>query len=162
TSKKLGVRTESSYRFERGSDVEICDWASQRAAQLILGTAGGRLASGVVDAYPRKFESRQITLRPEKVSELLGIQIRSEEIEQYLGQLGLRPGLRKPRPVDAAPDSSEALSFRIPAFRVDLKRDVDLIEEVTRLYGVDKIPATPPRGAVGSNAYDGVYDQISE
>src|SRR5208283_86825 len=50
--------------------------------------------------------------------------------------------------------------FRVPSFRVDLKREIDLIEEVARLYGVDKIPATPPRGAVGSNPYDAVHDQL--
>ena len=142
--------------------MEICDWASRRTAQLILETAGGRLAAGVVDAYPGKFEPKQIALRPQKAIQLLGIEIRNEEIEHYLGQLGLRSGVRKPRPVDAEHNSFEATSYRIPSFRVDLKRDVDLIEEVARLYGVDKIPATPPRGAIGSNPYDAVYDQISE
>ena len=63
TSKKLELRTESSYRFERGADIGICDWASQRAAQLILETAGGTLAQGVVDAYPKPFEPKQIALR---------------------------------------------------------------------------------------------------
>src|SRR5207244_13396868 len=71
TSKKLDLRTESSYRFERGADAEICDWASQRAAQLILQTAGGELASAAVDAYPKKFEPKAITLRHAKVGQLL-------------------------------------------------------------------------------------------
>src|SRR6266487_3728193 len=62
TSRKLELRTESSYRFERGADIGICDWASQRAARLILETAGGVLASGVIDAYPKPFEPRQIAL----------------------------------------------------------------------------------------------------
>src|SRR5437899_8021699 len=73
TSKALGLRSESSYRFERGADVGICDWASRRAAQLILETAGGELAEGVVDAYPQPVVPRQITLRHGKVNELLGI-----------------------------------------------------------------------------------------
>ena len=64
TSKKLELRTESSYRYERGADVGVCDWASQRAAQLILETAGGTLAQGVVDAYPTPFAPRQITSAP--------------------------------------------------------------------------------------------------
>src|SRR6185437_9397691 len=67
TSKKLELRTESSYRFERGGDVGICDWANRRAAQLIVQTAGGKLASGVIDAYPHPAKSREITLRHHKV-----------------------------------------------------------------------------------------------
>src|ERR1039457_566197 len=66
TSKALGLRSESSYRFERGADVGICDWASQRAAQLILETAGGQLADGVVDDYPKPVESKRVTLRHHK------------------------------------------------------------------------------------------------
>ncbi|HOP98519.1 MAG TPA: phenylalanine--tRNA ligase subunit beta [Verrucomicrobiota bacterium] len=161
TSKALGLRSESSYRFERGADVGICDWASQRAAQLILETAGGTLAAGVVDAYPKPAAPREITLRHHKVNELLGIELKPEEVEYYLGQLGLKITHRKPKPVGAdAP--VEPATFRIPSFRVDLKREVDLIEEVARLHGVDKIPATPPRGAIGSNEFDAVHDQIAE
>src|SRR5207244_2079131 len=69
TSKRLELRSESSYRFERGADVNICDWASRRAAQLILETAGGQLAAGVVDAYPRPNDQRSINLRHKKASE---------------------------------------------------------------------------------------------
>jgi phenylalanyl-tRNA synthetase beta chain len=162
TSKKLELRTESSYRFERGGDVGICDWASRRAAQLILQTAGGTLASGVADAYPKPAEPNQITLRHFKVKELLGIDLLPEQIEGYLGQLELKVVGRRPRPVGAESAVPEPASFRIPTFRVDLKREVDLIEEVVRLYGVDKIPATPPRGAIGSNAYDAVHDQLAD
>ena len=141
TSKTLGLRSESSYRFERGADIGICDWASQRCAQLILETAGGQLAEGVVDAYPKPVEPKQITLRHQKANDLLGINLKPEECEFYLGQLGLKTAGRKARPVgaDAAP---EPVTFQIPTFRVDLKREVDLIEEIARLHGVDKIPAT--------------------
>jgi phenylalanyl-tRNA synthetase beta chain len=162
TSKKLDLRTESSYRFERGGDVGICDWASQRAAQLILATAGGTLASGVVDAYPAPAEPRQISLRPNKANELLGLQLSSGQIEGYLSQLELKVAARKPRPVGAEAPADEPLSIRVPTFRVDLKREVDLIEEVARLYGADRIPSTPPRGAIGFNAYDTIHDQFAE
>jgi phenylalanyl-tRNA synthetase beta chain len=161
TSKALGIRSESSYRFERGADIGICDWASQRAAQLILETAGGQLAEGVMDAYPNPFEPKQLTLRHHKVTELLGIPLKPEECEFYLGQLGLKIANRKARPVGAS-GPPEPVTFQIPSFRVDLKREVDLIEEITRLHGVDKIPATPPRGAIGANAFDSVHDQIAE
>src|SRR5262249_54509667 len=160
TSKALGLRSESSYRFERGADLGVCDWASQRAAQLILETAGGQLADGVVDAYPKPVEPKAITLRPLKVNELLGIELRAEEIEYYLGQLGLKTTGRKPRPVGAETATPDPVMFQIPSFRVDLKREADLIEEVARLHGVDKIPATPPRGAIGANTFDAVHDQI--
>src|SRR5208282_3193593 len=69
TSKGLGLRSESSYRFERGADIGICDWASQRCAQLILETAGGQPVDGVVDVYPKPVEPKQITLRHHKVNE---------------------------------------------------------------------------------------------
>jgi phenylalanyl-tRNA synthetase beta chain len=161
TSKQLGLRSESSYRFERGADVGICDWASQRAAQLILETAGGKLAEGVVDGYPRPIEPKRITLRPQKVNELLGITLQPEEMGFYLGQLGLKVVHRKARPV-GEDDATEPTKFQIPTWRVDLKRETDLIEEIERLHGLAKVPATPPRGAIGTNAFDSVYDQISE
>ena len=162
TSKTLGLRSESSYRFERGADIGICDWASQRAAKLILETAGGQLAEGIVDAYPKPVEPKQIALRHHKVNELLGIELRPEEIEFYLGQLGLKTVGRKARPVGADKAAPKPVTFQIPTFRVDLKREVDLIEEVVRLHGVDKVSATPPRGAIGANAFDSVHDQIAE
>jgi phenylalanyl-tRNA synthetase beta chain len=162
TSKNLELRTESSYRFERGCDVGICDWASRRAAQLIVETTGGALAMGMVDAYPSPALPREIALRPRKVTELLGIELPPERIEQYLCELELKPVGRKPRPVGAENQPAEPLTFRVPTFRVDLKREVDLIEEVARLFGVDKIPATSPRGAIGANAYDNVHDQYAE
>ena len=160
TAKKLDLRTEASYRFERGADIGICDWASRRAAQLILQTAGGQLAEGVVDAYPRPVEQKEITLRHQKVNELLGIDLRPERMDYYLGQLGLKIAGRKARPVDAD-GPPEPATFRIPTFRVDLKREVDLIEEIARMHGVENIPSTPPRGAVGSNDFDAVFDQLT-
>jgi phenylalanyl-tRNA synthetase beta chain len=161
TSKTLGLRTDASYRFERGADVDINDWASARCAQLILQTAGGRLAEGIVDAYPKPFEPKEITLRHHKVNELLGLNLKPESIEYYLGELSLKTINRKARPVGAS-TPPEPVTFRIPSFRVDLKREADLSEEVARLYGVDKIPSTPPRGAIGTNAFDAVHDQLAE
>jgi phenylalanyl-tRNA synthetase beta chain len=152
TSKQLALRSESSYRFERGADVGICDWASQRAAQLILETAGGQLAEGVVDVYPSPAQPKELTLRFAHSKDLLGIGISHADQVSYLNKLGLETVSQQP---------GEA-TFRVPSWRVDLKREVDLIEEVGRLYGIDKIPSTPPRGALGTNAFDSVYDQIAE
>jgi phenylalanyl-tRNA synthetase beta chain len=150
TSKKLELRTDSSYRFERGADPGLCDWASRRAAQLILETAGGLLLDAPIDAYPAPPPPKTISLRCQKTNELLGVDIAPDAQIQFLQRLGLEC-------VDPA-----APAFAIPTFRVDLKCEADLIEEIGRLFGVDKIPATPPRGAVGSNSFDAVHDQIAE
>ncbi len=153
TSKALGLRTDASYRFERGSDIGICDWASRRAAQLIVQTAGGELLSGLVDACPNPVARKQIKLRFAQTNQLLGVECPASEQLGSLQKLGLE-----------LVEEAEAASatFAIPTWRVDLKREVDLIEEVARLYGVDRIPATPPRGALGSNAFDATYDLHSE
>lgn len=161
TSKALNQRTDASYRFERGADIGQTDWASQRAVQLILETAGGQLATGVIDAYPNPVALKQITLRHHKVNELLGTQLQPTEIECYLAALGLKTVGRKPQPVGAEAAAPEPVTFQIPTFRVDLKRETDLIEEVGRLYGVDKIPSTTPRCAIGAHPYDAVHDQLA-
>ncbi|MEI8291506.1 MAG: phenylalanine--tRNA ligase subunit beta, partial [Verrucomicrobiota bacterium] len=152
TSKRLGLRSESSYRFERGADAGICDWASQRAAQLILETAGGQLAEGVVDIYPSPAQPKELTLHFAHSKNLLGIGISHADQVSYLNKLGLETVAQQPG----------ECTFRVPSWRVDFKREVDLIEEVGRVYGVDKIPSTSPRGALGTNAFDSVFDQIGE
>jgi phenylalanyl-tRNA synthetase beta chain len=179
TSKTLGLRSESSYRFERGCDIGIADWASRRCAQLILETAGGQLVPGAVDACSDAIKPREIGLRHQKAVDLLGITIPAEQQISHLASLGLEPmGLddvsRVPF-VEADIDTTTLLkkevvavgqnaatTFQIPTWRVDLKREVDLIEEIARLHGVDKIPSTPPRGAIGTHAFDVVYDEIAE
>ena len=152
TSKKLELRTDSSYRFERGGDVGICDWASRRAAQLICDLANGQVLGHAIDDFPKQAAPKHITLHFSKTQALLGIAIPHTEQISFLTKLGLKlieqtPGI---------------CTFEIPTWRVDLKRDVDLIEEVARIYGIEKIPATPPRGALGTNAYDSVHDQLAE
>ncbi len=153
TSKKLELRTDSSYRFERGGDVEICDWASRRAAQLICELANGQVLGQPIDNYPNQAVAKEINLRHAKVLELLGIQISAKQQLEFLQKLGLEI---------LGCNGEEFCTIRIPSFRVDLKREVDLIEEIVRLYGIDRIPATPPRGAIGANAFDKTYDEIAE
>ncbi len=152
TSKSLGLRTDASYRFERGSDIGMVDYASRRAAALILETAGGRMAPGAVEAFPQPPSPRQITLRHARVNQLLGLNIPGEWIDSQLARLDIR------KAETTAPGVG---TFSVPTFRVDLKREVDLIEEVARLHGVDKIPATAPRGAKGEHSFDTVYDQFA-
>jgi phenylalanyl-tRNA synthetase beta chain len=179
TSKTLGLRSESSYRFERGADVGIADWASRRCAQLILETAGGQLVPGAVDVFPQPPAPKEVTLRHEKVTELLGVAIPAAQQIRHLESLGLGrvegASARRVPFVEASVDTVTLLkkdliavapnshtAFQIPTWRVDLKREADLIEEIARLHGVDKIPSTPPRGAIGANAFDAVCDQIAE
>lgn len=154
TSKTLGLRTDASYRFERGADINACDYASRRCAQLILETAGSMLAGGVVDAFPAPAKPKEVTLRHEKTPALLGIDIPVETQVKMLASLGLSLASSSAHPATS--------TWAIPSWRVDLKREADLIEEIARLHGVDKIPSTAPRGAVGSHPFDAVYDQFAE
>ncbi len=154
TSKSLGLRTDASYRFERGADIEACERTGRRCAELILETAGGTLARGVVDAYPEAAKAKTIVLRHEKTAALLGIEIPAETQARMLASLGLVAV------TDAAAPGTSVWS--VPSWRVDLKREADLIEEVARLFGVDKIPSTAPRGATGTHPFDPVRDQFAE
>ena len=152
TSKKLELRTDSSYRFERGGDVGICDWASRRCAQLICDLANGQLLGHAIDNFPNPPTPKEITLHFAKSKDLLGIGISHPDQISSLVKLGMT----------VTEQSPGNCTFKIPSWRVDMKREVDLIEEVGRLYGIDKIPSTPPRGALGTNEFDAVYDQIGE
>ncbi|HNQ73287.1 MAG TPA: phenylalanine--tRNA ligase subunit beta [Verrucomicrobiota bacterium] len=152
TSKQLGLRSESSYRFERGADEAMCDWASRRAAQLILETAGGRLAAGVVEARASIPPAPAVTLRFARTNALLGISIPATQQTALLGRLGFT----------ALKQTDDSVTVATPSWRVDIKHETDLIEEIERLHGLEKTAATAPRGAIGTNAFDAVYDQLAE
>ena len=149
----MGLRTDASYRFERGADIGICEWASRRCAELIVKTAGGNVAPGVVDVLPAPLIPKLIPLRIARAGEVLGIEVTREVQNGILTRLGLEP---------VEPVAGDVLRYRIPTWRPDLKREVDLIEEIARLYGVDRIPATPPRGAIGTHPFDAVHDAMAE
>lgn len=157
TSKKLALRTDASYRYERGADINICDYASQRAAQLILETAGGKLCDGAVDVFPNKPKEKKITLRYAKTNALLGVEIPADFQKKALASLELTP-------IPEATPELEAtqVTVQIPTYRVDLKREVDLIEDIGRIYGVDKIPSRIKVGSIGSNPYDSTVDELDE
>lgn len=156
TSKALGLRTDASYRFERGADIGICEYASRRCAELIAKTAGGTPMSGVVDVQPAPVLPRSIPLRFRRTGEVLGVEIPPEEQTGFLVRLGLEVS------TGASDATASEASFRVPTWRVDLKREVDLIEEIARLHGVDRIPSTPPRGAVGAHPFDAIHDEMSD
>ena len=153
TAKQLSISTDASYRFERGCDPNCCDWVSQRAAQLIIDTAGGLLVNGNIDAYPVPVEPKEISLRFSKTDKLLGISIPADQQIANLTGLGLE---------EIARDGATSALFRVPTVRVDLKREVDLIEEVLRVYGVDKVPSSSPSGFIGTHPFDVKHDAFEE
>lgn len=133
TSKALQLSTDSSYRFERGTDPSITKYAAERAAQLISEISGGEIAEGIIDIYPSLIERKEITLRFNRVTKILGYEISKDKIHQILSRLGI-----------ALKDLDEnALLASVPTFRPDLGREIDLIEEIARINGYDNIPIVP-------------------
>jgi phenylalanyl-tRNA synthetase beta chain len=143
TSKALGLRTEASYRFERGSDLEMADLASRRAAELIQQVAGGELLAGVVDVYPRREPLRKIDLERKELLRVMGADVPDRDIEEILGALGFHP-IR----VDANRGSEGSViadwECQQPSWRHEVTRGIDLVEEVARHYGYDKFPPRLP------------------
>jgi phenylalanyl-tRNA synthetase beta chain len=133
TSKALGLKTEASTRFERGVDPNLALVAMRRACALLEATGAGTARGQVVDAYPAIVAPRQLRLRRTRLTGLLGVPIPDADVTRILGSLGF--GL-------AAGDDGWTVS--VPTRRVDVAREVDLIEEVARHYGFDRIPATFP------------------
>jgi phenylalanyl-tRNA synthetase beta chain len=137
TARRLGLHSEASQRFERGVDPAGAERASRRAARLLAELGGGRVAEGAVDAYPRPPERAWISLRAARASSLAGFPISRDEVADALARLGLE----LERGGGAGEDE---LRVAAPSFRPDLTREVDLIEEVLRLRGYDRLPATLP------------------
>lgn len=133
TSRRLGVRTESSSRFERGIDTGGVLTASARAVRLILETAGGRVLEGTLDVYPAPEVARVVELRWSSVAGLVGLDVSMEEGIVILRSLGF-----------SVQGSERTLRVTVPSFRRDVEREEDLVEEVARHYGYEKIPETMP------------------
>ena len=142
TSRRLGLLSEASMRYERGVDRTYTPAALDRAAALMAELAAGVVAPGVIDCYPLPYEPAQLTLRHERLTTLVGAEIEPEACADILRRLELQPQL------DAA---TNAITVTIPAFRPDLEREVDLIEEVLRLAGMENVTATLP----GARAHAG-------
>ena len=137
TAKALGISTEASYRFERGADPGAVLAALDRAAQLIAELTGGTICDGIVDVYPGQQPLTEIQLRPERVNFVLGTTIETAEMVQILDRLGFD--------VDA---TGKVYQVVVPTFRSDVTREIDLIEEIARVYGYDNIPTTLPKGDI--------------
>jgi phenylalanyl-tRNA synthetase beta chain len=143
TSKALGLRTEASMRFERGADMEMAETASRRCAELIQQLCGGEVLAGMVDVYPGHTEALQVELTRKEFLRVMGADVPDAEIEAILNGLGFAPA-RSDSARGNAESPSTAWKCRRPSWRGDVAREVDLIEEVARIYGVDKFPARLP------------------
>ncbi|MHC4211919.1 MAG: phenylalanine--tRNA ligase subunit beta [Planctomycetota bacterium] len=129
TSRRLALPSEAAFRFERNVDTEKIDWASKRTAQLIVQFAGGRVAKGIVDAWPKKTEQKQVSMRLSRLNKLMGIEVPSDETIRILQALCFEPQCQ-----------DDNVICTPPSWRSDIYREVDIIEEVARVYGFDKIP----------------------
>ncbi len=142
-ARSLRLHTEASTRFGRGADPETADLASRRAAELILQLAGGELLSGVVDVYPGKRAPKSIILTRTELLRIMGADVPDQKIEQILKALGFAP-----KRVDDNRGSANSLlaawQCTPPSWRPDVEREIDLIEEVSRVYGMDKFPPRLP------------------
>ena len=128
-SRGLRISSDSSYRFERGVHAAEIDAAADRLVALILETAGGTLCDGTVEAGAPLPAPRRVTVRPSRVRAVLGAEVPLEEIVRALGTLGFAPVVR-----------GDAIDCTVPARRIDIEREIDLIEEVCRIHGLDRIP----------------------
>ena len=143
TAKSLGLRTEASLRFERGADPEMAERASRRCAELIQQLAGGEILAGVVDVYPARQEPLRLELTRRETLRVMGADVPDAEVEEILASLGFEP-----RRTDENRSSRDSLiaawSCRVPTWRPDVAREIDLVEEVARHYSFEKFPARLP------------------
>lgn len=162
-AKALGLQTDASYRFERGVDPQGQAWAAARAAQLIAELAGGTVVPGLVDAHPRPATPRTVTLRLPRLRQVLGTEVPTDEVIRLLTAIGFAVHRQEPleaivehvmdgRRLEAEAEEAavvRTLQCRVPSFRPDVEREIDVIEEVARLWGYDRIavPAHAPQPA---------------
>ena len=138
TARRHALHTEASHRFERGMDERTADAAANRCAELIVQLAGGRLLPGALDVYPSPREPAKVTVRPARVSAILGVTVAEAEVDRWLRALQLVP----------AGDGR----WTVPSWRRDLTREIDCIEEIARLRGYDTIPVKLHPAGLGETA----------
>lgn len=154
SGRKLALRSDSSIRFEKGADINGVIYAVNRAAALIQELGEGQVVAGIADCYPHPAPLSQVILRPERVNNLLGVTLSTDQIKGYIESLKFD-----------WQDEGGNLRVTVPSYRPDIEIEVDLIEEVARLHGYDDIPAVLPYGDTthgGLTAYQEFRDQVKE
>ena len=142
SAKRHGLNTDASFRFERGIDSTITEYALKRAAMLIIEIAGGEITSDIVDLYPKKLDDFLVFLNFEKTAKLIGQELPKETIKKILASLDIK--------VNSVSDAG--LGLIIPSYRVDVQREVDVIEEILRVYGYNNINFTKKLNATVANS----------
>jgi phenylalanyl-tRNA synthetase beta chain len=142
TAKRHTLSTDASFRFERGIDPQITDYALKRAALLIQEVAGGEITSDLIDIYPKKIEDFNVFLSFEKVNKLIGEELKKETIKNILASLDIK--------INSISDAG--LGLNIPPYRVDVQREVDVIEEILRVFGYNNIKIPNKINASVSNS----------
>jgi phenylalanyl-tRNA synthetase beta chain len=145
----LKLHTEASTRFGRGADPEMAELASRRAAELILQLAGGELLSGVVDVYPGKRAPKTIRVTRAEILRVMGADVPDKEVEASLGALGFAP-VRIDHNRGAEGSLLAAWECTQPSWRAEVEREIDLIEEIARIHGLDKFPPRLPAARQGA------------
>ena len=145
----LKLHTEASTRFGRGADPEMAELASRRAAELILQLAGGELLSGVVDVYPGKRAPKKIRVTRAEILRVMGADVPDKQVEACLSALGFAP-VRSDQNRGAEGSLLAAWECTQPSWRAEVEREIDLIEEIARIYGLDKFPARLPAARQGA------------
>jgi len=148
-ARSLRLHTEASTRFGRGADPEAADLASRRAAELILQLAGGELLAGVVDVYPGKRASKKITITRRELLRIMGADVPDKDIEAILTSLGFAP-LRTDQDGGKLNSLLAAWDCTQPSWRAEVEREIDLIEEVARVYGLEHFPPRLPASRTGA------------
>ncbi|MBI1931702.1 MAG: phenylalanine--tRNA ligase subunit beta [Ignavibacteriales bacterium] len=130
TAKRLGLSSDASYRFERGIDPNGTLAAGLRTAELIKEIAGGEIINEIIDIYPNKIEPKLLSVRFSRIERILGFKISNENVKSIF--MGLK--------FDITKESDDLLEVKVPTFRNDIEREIDLVEEIIRIYGLDEIP----------------------
>lgn len=151
TAKEQALQTDASYRFERGIDPNLQAIAAERAAQLIMEVAGGTISDETIDVHPTVTDSHQLTLRKSYTNRLLGTDFDTDTIIEILNGLEL----------EVTTKDEDSITFEIPTFRPDLEREVDLIEEVGRLFDYNKIPS-PDHGIFVSSEAINDWEKLNQ
>ena len=155
TAKRHGLNTDASFRFERGIDIELCEYALKRAALLIIEVAGGKITSEISDDYPNKAKPHQLTIQFDYINKLIGHEIPREDVKSILTSLDIK--------INSVSETTLGLS--VPTYRVDVTRPADVVEEILRVYGYnnidfsDQLITSMPKGDKAADTVERIIGQ---